>query len=92
MGKKSDAAERMAKACESMAAVFEDMQRRDKHVGELQAENDRLREQMAEVVVYRKRLERDLEQRSLEIEKLLREKTKFRDNTDGIRRADPVVP
>ena len=35
MGKKSDAAERMAKACESMAAVFVEMSQRDKYVEEL---------------------------------------------------------
>jgi prefoldin subunit 5 len=35
MGKKSDAAERMAVACESMAAVFVEMSNRDRYVEEL---------------------------------------------------------
>jgi len=88
MGKKAQAAERMAAATERLAEIFGEMHARDDRdmsADDIIRASNALKElvhkrdqQLAEVVAYSKRLERDLEQRSLELETLLKENDQLR--------------
>lgn len=51
MGKKADAADRMAAGVERMAVVFETMERRDKYVESLREQNESLLKEIAELKV-----------------------------------------